>query len=87
MDEVEDAMGTVEFGVDRGEEERESSLLSTFNPRTPIAPTLDFNVTVVVAVAYDRLAVPKVDAYVKIIPGSTSDTQFPTACPTSSPSR
>lgn len=86
-DEVEDAAGISEVIAGRGEEGNDSTTSSTFHPNTPIAPTVDFAVKVVVAVAHDRLAVPEVDAYVKVIPGSTSHKQFPTACPTSPPPR
>lgn len=86
VEEVGDATVNGEVGEGCGKAEVLTAR-STFHPRTPIAPTVDFAVNVVVAVAHDKLAVPEVDAYVKTMPGSTSDKQFPTACPTSPPSR
>lgn len=78
VEEVDDAMVNGEVGAGLGGEDVDTALF-TFQPTTALAPTLDFAVKVVVAVYHHRLTVLAVDAYVKTMPGKTSDKQFPTA--------
>ncbi|KAE9363460.1 hypothetical protein N431DRAFT_520640 [Stipitochalara longipes BDJ] len=57
VDEVEDATEIGGVGAVRWEEKKDSTPLSIFHPKTPIAPTVDFAVTIVAAVAHaERLA-------------------------------
>jgi len=77
-EEVDDAIVNCEVGAGLASDEVDTAL-STFQPTTAMAPTEDFAVKVVVAVAHNRLSALAVDAYVRTIPGNTSDKQFPTA--------
>jgi hypothetical protein len=80
-DEVEDAAGISEVTAGRGEEGNDSTTSSTFHPNTPIAPTVDFAVKVVVAVAHDRLAVPELMRTSKSFQEAHLTSNFPPLAP------
>jgi len=77
VEDVGDAMVNGEAGAGLGGEDVDTALF-TFQPTTAMALTLGFAVKVI-AVYHDRLTVLAVDAYVKTMPGKTSDKQFPAA--------